>query len=183
MWIKWVHLCKVLKTGIFLIGKHVCLSFTFIRILWIKRSTIQGHSHLLLFTGIRSSVLTNSVAFVCCLVAKLCWTFCNPLDCSPSGSSVHGISQARILEWVVISPSRWFSRPRDQTRVSCLAGEFFTTEPPGKTLHLCDAVLFSSLVAFGPKVEKGKLSRRGDNVFKVFTVSISKERCMMRSKN
>ena len=44
---------------------------------------------------------------------------CDPMDCSLPGSSVHGILQARILEWVVISSSRASSRPRDQTRVSC----------------------------------------------------------------
>ena len=57
------------------------------------------------------------------------------MDYSPPGSTVHGISQARILEWVDISFSRGCSCPRDQTHVSCLsciAGEFFTTEPPGK---------------------------------------------------
>ena len=44
--------------------------------------------------------------------------FCDPMDCSPSGSSVHGISQARVLEWVAISFSRGYSRPRDGTYVS-----------------------------------------------------------------
>ena len=48
------------------------------------------------------------------------------MDCSPLGSSVHGILQARILEWVVISFSRGSSRCRDQTRVSCIAGRWFT---------------------------------------------------------
>ena len=48
------------------------------------------------------------------------------LDCSPPVSSVHGILQARILEWVAISFSRGSSRPRDQTPVSCIAGRFFT---------------------------------------------------------
>ena len=38
----------------------------------------------------------------CCLVAKSCPTFCDPMDCSPPGASVHGISQVRILEWVII---------------------------------------------------------------------------------
>ena len=52
-----------------------------------------------------------------CLVAKLCPTLCDPMDCSPPGSSVYGISQARILQWVDISFSRWSSRPRDQTHV------------------------------------------------------------------
>ena len=50
--------------------------------------------------------------------AKSCPTLCSPVDCSPPGSSVHGILQARILEWVAISCSRGSSRPRDGTRVS-----------------------------------------------------------------
>ena len=67
--------------------------------------------------------------------AQSCPTLCYPVDCSPPGSSVHGISQARILEWVAISSSRGSSWPRDQTHdscVSCTAGRFFTTEPLGK---------------------------------------------------
>ena len=60
------------------------------------------------------------------LVAQLCLTLCDPMDCSPPGSSVHGILQARILEWVVISFSRGSSQPRDQTWVSYTAGRFFT---------------------------------------------------------
>jgi len=60
------------------------------------------------------------------LVAQLCPTLCNPMDCSPSGSSVHGILQARILEWVAIPFSRGSSRPRDQTQVFHTAGRFFT---------------------------------------------------------
>ena len=50
-----------------------------------------------------------------------------PMDCSSPGSSVHGILQARILEWVVIPFSRGSSRPRDQDQVSCTAGRFSTT--------------------------------------------------------
>ena len=50
---------------------------------------------------------------------------CNALDCSPPGSSVHGVLQARILEWVAISFSRGSSLPRDWTQVSCIAGRFF----------------------------------------------------------
>ena len=53
------------------------------------------------------------------------------MDCSPPGSSVRGISQARILEWVVISFPRGSSPPRVQS-LTCIAGGFFTTEPPGK---------------------------------------------------
>ena len=48
------------------------------------------------------------------------------MDCSPAGFSVHGIFQARILEWIVIPISRGSSPPRDRTSVSCIAGRFFT---------------------------------------------------------
>ena len=59
------------------------------------------------------------------LVRQSCPTLCNPMDCSPLGSSVHGILQARILEWVVIPFSMGSSQSRDQTQVSCIAGRFF----------------------------------------------------------
>ena len=58
--------------------------------------------------------------------AQSCLTLCDPKDCSSPGSSVHGILQARILEWVAISFSRASSRPRDRTRVSRIAGRLFT---------------------------------------------------------
>ena len=58
-------------------------------------------------------------------VAQSCWTLCDPMDCSPPGASVHGILQARILDWVAISFCRGSSRPRDQTQVSGIAGRSF----------------------------------------------------------
>ena len=58
---------------------------------------------------------------VLCLGAQLCLTLCNPMDCI-----VHGILQARILEWVAFPFSRGSSQPRDQTQVSHIAGGFFT---------------------------------------------------------
>ena len=54
-----------------------------------------------------------------CSVAQSCPTLCDPMDHSLPGSSVHGIPQARILEWVAISSSRGSSWPRDRTQVSC----------------------------------------------------------------
>ena len=53
------------------------------------------------------------------VVAESCLTLCDPMDCSSPGSSVHGILQARILEWVASPFSKRSSRPRDQTQVSC----------------------------------------------------------------
>ena len=64
---------------------------------------------------------------VCGLVAQSCPTLCNLMDCSPPGSSVHGILQARILEWVAIPSSRGSSQFRDQIQVSHIEGRFFTS--------------------------------------------------------
>ena len=66
-----------------------------------------------------------------------CLTLCNPMDYSLPASFVHGILQARILEWVAMPSSRGSSRLRDRTHVSCFsctAGRFFTTEPLGKPI-------------------------------------------------
>ena len=70
-----------------------------------------------------------------CLAAQSCPTLRNPRDCSPPGSSVHGIFQARTLERVAISFSWGSSQPRDRTCSpcgSCIAGRIFSTEPPWK---------------------------------------------------
>ena len=73
-------------------------------------------------------------------VAQYCPTLCDPIDCSLPGSSVHGILQARILEWVAISFSRGSSWPRYRTQVSCIAGRRFTVwatrEIPHHQTHL-----------------------------------------------
>ena len=58
-------------------------------------------------------------------VAQSYPTLCDPMDCSLPGFSVHGILQARILEWVTISFSRGSSQPRDRTQVSCIGGRRF----------------------------------------------------------
>ena len=59
------------------------------------------------------------------LVAQSCLTLFDPMDCSLPGSSLHGILQARILDWGAIFTSRGSSQPRDWTQVSCIAGRFF----------------------------------------------------------
>ena len=83
-----------------------------------------GCLHLLMLmpTGCRSPrgrATLHSVGL--CVRAKslqLCLTLCNPMDCSPPGSSVHGVLQARILEWVAMPSSSRSSQPRDQTCIS-----------------------------------------------------------------
>ena len=70
-----------------------------------------------------SGLLSGSASTsLMCLCAQSCPTHCGHVDCSPPGSSVHGILQARIVGWVAISSSRGYSQPRDQTlgSVSCM---------------------------------------------------------------
>ena len=64
---------------------------------------------------------------------QLCPAVCDPVDCSLPGSSVHGILQARILEWVAISFSGRSSPTGIEPAFPALAGRFFTAEPPGKS--------------------------------------------------
>ena len=66
------------------------------------------------------------------LVTQSCLTLCDPMDCSPPGSSAHGILQARILEWVAIPLSRGSSWPRNWTQVSHIVGKFFTVWATGR---------------------------------------------------
>ena len=78
-------------------------------------------------------------------VAQSCPTLCDPMDCSLLGSSVYGIFQARILEWVAMPFSRGSSWPRGQTCVSyssCTAGRFFTTELLGKPLIVLNIIIW-----------------------------------------
>ena len=78
------------------------------------------HGYLLPEGGKKSSLHPHSDGKV--KVAQSCLTLCNPMD-----YSVHGILQARILEWVAFPFSRWSSKPRDRNQVSRITGRFFTS--------------------------------------------------------
>ena len=67
-------------------------------------------------------------------VAQRCLTLCDPMGCSPPGLSVHGVLQARMLEWVALASSGGSSWSRDWTHISCIARGFSTTGPLGKSL-------------------------------------------------
>ena len=84
---------------------------------WCLKSTCQWH--LLL--------VVQSLSHV--------WLFCYPMDCNPPGSSVHGISQARILEWVAISFSRVSSQSRIKPAAPAFQLDFFTAESLEKYFH------------------------------------------------
>ena len=74
-----------------------------------------------------------SITSMLCLAAQSsCLTLCDPMGCSLLGSSVHGILQVRILEWVAMPSSRGSSQPRDQNHVSRITGDSLS-EQPGKT--------------------------------------------------
>ena len=94
-------------------------------ILWIPNfKTWIPFRRLLLLISVHYINMQEIIMRV--LAAQSCLTLCDSRDCSPSGSSVRGISQARILEWVAIPFSRRSSQSRDQTQVCCIADGFFT---------------------------------------------------------
>ena len=77
-------------------------------------------------------------------ISQSCSTLCGPMDCSLPDSSVHGIFQARIVEWVAISNSRGSSQPETEptSLVSpALTGRLFTTELPGKPVMMNNGVI------------------------------------------
>ena len=91
---------------------------------WVSKVTALNH---------KASVLFRTFKLMC-LVTQSCLTLCNPMDCSPLGSSVCGSLQARILKWVVLCFSRGSSWPIDQTHFLRCRQIFFLTEPPGKPI-------------------------------------------------
>ena len=102
----------------------------------VMSSALSFHSHIPIISTVLGCYLflsSERETVQCCAghteseseVAQSCLTLCNCMDCSLPGSSVHGIFQARILEWVAISFSRRSSPPRDRTRVSCIVDRLF----------------------------------------------------------
>ena len=77
----------------------------------------------------------GSLLLTCCLAAKSHLTLCGPMDCSPPGSSVCEISQARVLEWIAISSSRGSSQSRIKPTSPAQAGRFLPAEQPGRPPH------------------------------------------------
>ena len=96
---------------------------------------------------VRHDWATNTIC--CCLVAKSCLTFYDPMNYSPPGSSVHGSSQARKLERVAISFYRGSSQPRDWTTSPALAGGFFTTYPQRKPMYIYICIHMADMCIIG----------------------------------
>ena len=114
--------------------------WTYVQFIIFNFKLLMDFFHFLLFCRKLSFIHFKSVHF------------CDPVDCSPPGLSVHEIFQARILEWVAISSSTRSSQPRDRTRVSRIAGSCFTLWATREALYLlyddynsCFNVLFDNL--------------------------------------
>ena len=104
------------------------------------------------------------------IVTQLCLTLCHSMNCSPSGFSVHGIFQARILEWVPFLFSRGPSWPRDRNWVSCIAGRFFT--------------IWATREVLNPPGTVGNFGRLMDRIMSwyfIFKINTAKETLMYRT--
>ena len=82
----------------------------------------------------------RSICCCCRSVTELCLTLYDPMDCSTPGSSVCGILQARILEWIAISLSRGSSRTRDWTHISCIGRQFLYHRALREVIYMCVCV-------------------------------------------
>ena len=105
--------------------------------------------------GLNAKICMNNCKILCGgggLVTKSCLTLCDPMDCSPPVSSIRGIFQTRILEWIAISFSRGSSRTRDWSQVSCTAGIFFTGCATKDGKLLLTPIIYSSSHTFSHQV-------------------------------
>ena len=93
---------------------------------WHRRTISRPYKHTHTHTCIHTHTYVYTHMPACLLSCFIHIRLCDPMDSSPLvSSSVHGILQARIQEWVAIPFSRGSSQPRDQTGISCVAGRFF----------------------------------------------------------
>ena len=106
------------------------------------------------------------------LVTQSCLTLCNSMDCSPPGSSLHGILQARKLEWITIPFSREPSRPKDWTWVSCIAGRFFTFWVTRKTPKACYYSFFTEEEC---ELQRGRINCSSSHSWKMAKTSFDLE--------
>ena len=113
-------------------------------LLWTWNAPAPG---LVVYCSLGNKDFFKIEVCVCAKSLQSCLSLCNPMDCSPPGSSVHGILQARILEWVAMPFSRGSSWPRDRTHVSyvsCTGKWIFTTSATWEAQLIFSVVLISA---------------------------------------
>ena len=128
LWYGEIFLLKCLHLTFSKLQSFQLLAFTvfMLKFCWfILVVFYQGEKPKMMAVGKKKKILL----LVLSEVAQSCLILCAPMDCSLSGSSVHGIFQARVPEWVAISFFMGSSGPRDWTQISCIAGRCFTSEP------------------------------------------------------
>ena len=119
-------------------------------------------------------------------VTQSCPTLCNPMDYSLPGSYIHGIFQARVLEWVAISFSRGYSWPRDWTQVSRIAGRGFTIWATREVplINMVIMMIEQDISSINPdrveikqlaKVKKGRNKKIGGNKYGDFLILYIKD--------
>ena len=139
----WPHPTVLKYQGIVLLQQHEKIYYAKTRNFkmspvsstWKERTYSRKHSYTFLLWVELCPLTPKFICWNCYTqyhkseveVTQSCLTFCDPMDCSLPGSSVHGIFQARILELVAVPFSRGYSQPRDRIQVSCRAGRFFTS--------------------------------------------------------
>ena len=147
-------------------------------------SCLNSHTLLILFLIISTLIFQESFCsvflsflsfffFLQCTffeseVAQPCPTLCDPMDCSLPGSSLHGILQARVLEWVAISFSRGSSQPRDRTLVSCIPGRHFDLWAAREVLLFLFSAVFQKLFYCIQRIMTGTWMRALLKVFVYF---------------
>ena len=127
---------------------------------YLLRLNVQGRKEPLFLLKYLATVLATG--WQCPLlhnkwseVSQSCLTLCGPIDCSLPCSSIHGIFQARVLEWIAISFSRGPSRPRDRTQVSCIVGRCFTIWTTRKVLYyIINLVIRHFSTWINPEIKK-----------------------------
>ena len=110
-----------------------------------------GHHKALDWGPCAIQEVPTSCLFYRCVWAmshQSCLTLSYSMDCSPPGSSVYGILQARILEWVAVPFSRYSPHPRIESTSPALPSRFFTTEPPRKPYFTCSSVTIHPIPFF-----------------------------------
>ena len=121
-------------------------------------STVEGAQSLEL--GPNFSFTHNFRLYICNVGIQLCLILCDPMD-----YIVHGILQARTLEWVAIPFSRWSSQPRDRTQVSCIVGEFFTSWATREAQEYWSGQLIPSPADLpDPEIELGSPTLQADSL-------------------
>ena len=147
-------LYSLISSNNFLVGKNIFSGRVF-RVFYLEDHVIcKQWEFYFFFSNLKGSESE---------VAQSCPTLCDPMDCSLPGSSVHGIFQAVILEWIAISFSRGSSQLRDQTRVSGIVDRRFTVWAIREVLFQFGFLLFFSALIAVAKTSKTMLNSSGES--------------------